>query len=380
MLSTNMMVDPKDWDGNTVKGDSRLSYLLEQRKAAVRRFLFDLETKGELADLRAEDMKRLVEENLLGNMHDYNDTPNGFCERFKGYGERQKAKSTRELYDYTLKLIKKFVDSYEGDFNRLRFEDIDQKWLRDFDVFLQPSSTSRNARNIHFRNIRAVFNEALDDEIITCYPFRRFKIRPEATLKRSLSVEELRILFDYPVEPYAELYRDMFKLIFMLCGINIVDLYGLTGISKNGRVEYRRAKTHRLYSIKVEPEAMEIIERWKGKAGLLCIADRWIEHKQFGKQMNKALRMIGAKREKKREGRGWEKKIDTGPFPGLTSYWARHSWATIAAELDIPDAVISQALGHAAENRTTEIYIRRNQQKVDEANRKVIDWVLYGKK
>ena len=106
----------------------------------------------------------------------------------------------------------------------------------------------------------------------------------------------------------------------------------------------------------------------------MTIFDRWKDYKQFAKQTNKALQMIGAPR----TGLGGEK--GEGLFPDLTLYWARHSWATIAADLDIPDAVISQALGHSAENRITEVYIRRNQKKVDEANRRVLDWVLYGKR
>ena len=61
-------------------------------------------------------------------------------------------------------------------------------------------------------------------------------------------------------------------------------------------------------------------------------------------------------------------------------YIARHSWATIAAELDIPKETIAAALGHELGNPTTSIYIDFNMKKVDEPNRRVIDWVLYGKK
>lgn len=161
----------------------------------------------------------------------------------------------------------------------------------------------------------------------------------------------------------------------MLIGINTVDLHRLKNVV-NGRIEYRRAKTGRLYSIKVEPEAMEIIEKYKGKTGLLVIADRWSDHRNFRHQINKALQRIGSVQ---RVGKGGKKMI-TALFPELTTYWARHTWATIAADLDIPDAIISQALGHAGENSTTDIYINRNQRKVDEANRRVLDWVLYEKK
>lgn len=295
-----------------------------------------------------------------------------FVTHFQSFIDGKTNKGTKGVYRHTLDRIRLF----DPDVDKKSFEDIDLKWLTAFEAFCARTA-SKNARNIHLRNIRAVFNNAIDYEITAAYPFRRFKIRPEATRKRSLTVEELRELFAYPVEPYAEIYRDLFKLIFMLIGINTVDMHGLKTITKEGRIEYKRAKTGRLYSIKVEPEAMEIIEKYRGVNGLLCIADRWSDSRNFRHQINKALQRIG---EVERKGRGG-KKIITSAFPSVTTYWARHSWATIAADLDIPDAVISQALGHSGDtNSTTAIYIKRNEKKVDEANRRVLDWVLYGKR
>ena len=59
-----------------------------------------------------------------------------------------------------------------------------------------------NARNVYYRNIRAVFNDAIDDEITPAYPFRKFKIKPEPTRKRSLSVSDLRKMRDAVVESW----------------------------------------------------------------------------------------------------------------------------------------------------------------------------------
>ena len=67
-------------------------------------------------------------------------------------------------------------------------------------------------------------------------------------------------------------------------------------------------------------------------------------------------------------------------IPGVTQYWCRHSWATIAAELDIPMDTISAALGHSHGSPVTNIYIDFNQKKIDDANRRVIDYILYNKK
>ena len=63
-------------------------------------------------------------------------------------------------------------------------------------------------------------------------------------------------------------------------------------------------------------------------------------------------------------------------FPDLSTYWSRHTWSTIAAELDTPIDVIAHALGHEIPGLdVTSIYIHFNEKKVDDANRKVIDLV-----
>ena len=99
--------------------------------------------------------------------------------------------------------------------------------------------------------------------------------------------------------------------------------------------------------------------------------DVYSDYRYFVKRMNTALKQIG---ETTRSGLGGKK--DRKPlFPELSSYWARHTWATLAAELDIPKETISAALSHSTDD-TTSIYIRFNRKKIDEANRKVIDYVL----
>lgn len=277
---------------------------------------------------------------------------------------------TRKDYYHTLSRLKSFAPDLES----LDFSDITVGWLEDFDRFL--STTCRlNSRNHHMRNIRAAFKYALRHDLDIRNPFDRMRLKTEQTAKRSLSTEELREVFTMEVLPYAEIYRDMFKLSFMLIGINPIDLFRLKHITSHGRVDYQRAKTHKPYSIKVEPEALEIIEKYQGTDNLLMLAERWKLPSSFGAAANKALRCLGSKP----AARG-RKRSDGAKYPELSLYWARHTWATIAAELDIPDATISLALGHSGENRVTDIYIKRNQRKVDEANRRVLDWVLYGKR
>ena len=195
---------------------------------------------------------------------------------------------------------------------------------------------------------------------------------------KNVSLSDVQKMFFkvyYPVA-HAVSYTVMalFFLMFMLIGINTVDLFNLKEIV-DGRINYYRAKTNRLYSIKVEPEAMELINKHRGKKWLIDILDRYKDYKDYTKRINLALKKIGPY---KRTGKGGVK--ETKPlFPEISTYWARHSWATIAASLDIPRDTIAHALGHGG-NTVTDIYIDFDERKVDEANRKVLDWVLYGKK
>lgn len=372
LVPTNVRLLPEQWDDITNKvvnhpKATQLNNLLLRQYLDVECEVLRLQEGGVLsamkpAELRIAIMNVLYPENKV-------DTTRLFMYRFRRFTDLKTNKRTKEIYTTTMSRIM----AYDRKCESLAFEDIDRAWLNGFDAFLAKTAPSVNARAIHLRNIRAVFNDAIDDEITQHYPFRKFKIKREATAKRSLSVEELRELFAYPVEEYQRKYLDVFKLIFCLIGINIVDLCHLKTI-KNGRVEYQRAKTHRLYSIKVEPEAMEIIERNKGVNWLISPLDTYVEHKDYAKRLNGALQAIGEVMIGK-QGRKTIKAL----HPKLTTYWARHSWATIAASLDIPKETIAAALGHGG-NTVTDIYIDFDQRKVDDANRRVLDWVLHGKK
>lgn len=370
-LNLNVYLLKEQWDARNFKVVNHpqkqfTNVYIARRRAEVETFILKLVESGDISRLTAQDIKNKFVES---------ESPDAGSKRMKFEARfiafmNKKNESTKALYKFTLNKIQKFCPNI----SQLDYEDINQKWLEEFDAFLAKTGPSKNYRNIQLRNIRAVFNAAIDAEDTTFYPFRKFKIRPVPTRKRALSVTSLRKLFDYPVDQYAEIYRDMFKLIFMLMGINAVDLHRLESITPDNRIEYTRAKTHRLYSILVEPEAAELINKYQGTKGLLCISDRWSNHKNFIHQMNKALQNIGVTR----KGLGG-KKQDDGLFSGISSYWARHSWATIAADLDIPKETIAAALGHGS-NTVTDIYIDFNQKKVDEANRRVLDWVLYGKR
>ncbi len=233
------------------------------------------------------------------------------------------------------------------------FEDINKLWLDGFVASLGPLAP--NTISIHLRNLRTVINYAIDCEVTTNYPFRRYRIPHAETRKRALDAEVIKRIRDAEVPKWVAPYRDLFMLTFYLIGINSVDLLHLKRVT-NGRVEYTRAKTHKPYSIKVEPEALEIIEKLKGKDWLLYPLDNYKNYRGFYMSWCNGLKALKEQLE----------------LPELSTYWARHSWATIASALDIPKETIAHALGHG-NNTVTDIYIDFSKAKVDEANRKVLD-------
>jgi hypothetical protein len=353
---------PSQWDGKKIVNTLTAAVdnaRLNNYRVSIGRVLLDIDESGEnpvMSEIRARVEKSIGQKQQ---------SPERFLSYYEDYTEKIKTKSTKASFLQSLSKIRKFDPSDKS------FSQITPGWLRDFERYCENTGMSVNGINVYMRNIRTVYNRAIDDNIaqLNDYPFRRFKIRKESTPKRALTLDHLRRLRDYPCEPHQEMYRDLFMLIFYLIGINIVDLLHVNDI-KNGRIEFRRSKTGRLYSIKVEPEAQAIIDKYRGKNYLLNVMDRYSDYKNFAHRMNLNLRSIG---NVEISGRGGKKTV-TPEFPGLTTYWARHGWATIAACLDIPKETIAAGLGHAGRT-VTDVYITFDNKKVDDANRRVIDFV-----
>ena len=286
-------------------------------------------------------------------------------------GEYVKTKvreGTREVFLRTCKRI----ETFDG---QATFDTVDRAWLERFEAHELLKGRKINGIAIDLRNIRTVFNWAIDNEITTKYPFRKFTIKTERQRYLFLNAEEMREVRDISVEPFMEKYRDLFMLGFYLIGINLSDLLELpSGCIRHGRIQYRRNKTGRLYDIKVEPEAMEIIEKYKGKEHLLSILDDGTKESSFRRTLGGYLKRIGPVRMEKNSRGALIKKVITPLHKDMVWYTARRSWATIAAQLDIPKETIGKALGHSEwDNTTTDLYIQFDNGKIDEANRRVID-------
>ena len=268
--------------------------------------------------------------------------------------------------------VARAIEIYDND---CTFESVDKKWIVSYIDHERGKGRKDNGIQTDIQILKFVFNRAIEDELTDKFPFRGVSVKKEQTKKRCLSLEQLRAIRDFKLTGKKAMYRDCFMLSFYLIGINISDLLFLPKTSlKNGRIIYKRNKTGKLYDIKVEPEAMEIIARHKSRKkdrllSFLEEGDATITN-TFANNLTRHLRTIG---EKERH----SYYVTVHPIEeGITSYWSRHTWATMASELDIPMEVIGRSLGHSLwDNAVTSTYIKYDTKKIDESNRKVIDYL-----
>lgn len=367
-LPLDIQLATKQWDVKAEKIINHpqamlLNKMIAQKKVEVDGIILKLQDEGCLATMSAVEIRDYVAKELTPAgapkpERKPKEDPNTFLKWFDRFTSRKEGR-TKGIYEATRKRLVAWIG--EEQLAKVKFEDIRVAWLEEFEDFLSLTAGA-NANAIHFRNIRTVVNYAIDNEVTTYYAFRRFKIKTESTRKRNFDITTLRRIFTHTcAEEWQQKYLDFFKLSFMLIGINVVDLCGLKKIT-NGRVDYIRAKTHRPYSIKVESEAREIIDRYAGSEGLVNFAENYGNYRHFYNNLCKGLREV---------------KQQLG-IEELTTYWARHSWATIAHKLGVSKDIIAQALGHGSHHTVTDIYIEEDTKAMDEANRKVLDYVLYG--
>lgn len=364
--SLNIKLRPDQWDGAQIvnRPDRKtLDLIAQKRKSDADMVLFRMESgtipmPRSATELMAQINETLFPEKYAPKVITYYDIYSKVVTKKKG--------TTRTCFECAYKKMQAF-DPHIAD---KTFDELTLHWFEDFIAFMERDMKWNGMRN-YLRTIRHVFNYARDENITTNYPFKRINMSPKATIKRTLSLDQLRRLKDMELLPWQEEYRDMFFLMFYLIGINAIDLfYAKKTQVVNGRLEYIRSKTGKPYSIKIEPEAQAIIDRYAGKELLVSPCERYADYKDYLHHMDEALKKIGMTYRPGLPSEG------SPAFPGLTSYWSRHSWSTLAYELGISIDIVGQALGHSDdEHAITMVYIKKDRRKVDEANRAVIDAV-----
>lgn len=379
-IPTGIRLSPSQWKNNTVVGradSSELNAAISKKKADIDMRLALLSTSA-LYDggivYTARELKALLAgENKIKKETDRQTIDEVFSEFLR----QDKANGSKEIYKSTWKKVQLFSKGKSP-----YMDTIDYRWLVDFNNHLVKTN-SVNGRALYMRHLRAVCNFALRMGYMHQYPFEHFTIKTEPTQKRNISVELLREFYHYPTDPVKAKYRDYFFLMFFLIGINAVDLLHAThDMVHEGRLEYRRQKTHSdLLSVKIEPEAQVLLEKYKGNNYLLAAMDTCKHYKSFLHAMNDALGQIGPVIYSYEVGEDLfsepTRVAKVEPIvPDITSYYARHTWATFAHKLGVSTDVIGLALGHSTRQRVTWVYIEPDRSKVDDANRRVIDYFL----
>jgi integrase/recombinase XerD len=257
---------------------------------------------------------------------------------------------------------------------QMKFKDIDYTLLESFKRQLLIDGVKVNTVSNYLRTLRAIYNKAIKAKLVdrSSYPFIDVAIKSERTSKRAIPLTDVAKLLRLTLKPESPVWhsRNYFVLSISLIGISFTDLAYLKPTNiRQGRLNYRRRKTHKDYSIKLSPIARSIIELYSGRNSKYLlpilpasvVEDSLMAHKlikQFIKTTNKYLKRMAD-----------ELKVDP-----ITTYVARHTWATTAKRMGYSNELIAEALGHEYGNKITNIYLDSFEPSViDEVNVKVLE-------
>ena len=270
---------------------------------------------------------------------------------------------TAENYSCTLKSFMQF----RGDRDVLLSE-IDSDLMQLYEAYLHGKGVVRNTSSFYMRILRAVYNRALEKELMEQRnPFRHVYTGVDKTVKRAVPLSAIKRMknLDLSLQPNLEFARDMFLFSFYTRGMSFIDMAHLKKKDlQNGFLSYRRRKTGQQLVIKWEKCMQEIVNKchtWDRNPYLLPILnfpnESRKQYKYAQSRINVHLKEIANM---------------IGVSIPLSMYVARHSWASIAKSKNIPISVISEGMGHDSE-LTTQIYLASlDNTIVDNANAQIL--------
>ncbi len=237
------------------------------------------------------------------------------------------------------------------------FHDIDNDFLKRYEIWLRKKGLAENTIGIRFRTLRAIYNYAIESDAakIEYYPFKKYKVAKlqEETAKRSLSKGDIeRILNFKSSNRYMRFPIDIFAFTFYCGGINFIDIANLTVDNIiEGKLIYKRHKTSKLIKIPLQPQAIELINKYHSKENKYLFPILSDFHKTEIQKANRIHKVITNVNKRLKE-------IGTalGLSLTLTTYVARHSQATVMKRAGVSTAVIREIMGHSSE-RITQIYL-----------------------
>lgn len=245
---------------------------------------------------------------------------------------------------------------------------ITSELMEKYQTWLKERNLALNTISFYMRKLRRIYHLAVEDGLtIDCQPFTKVYTGQAKTDKRAISIEEMRQIKNLTIQDQKTAFaRDLFLFSFYTRGMSFVDIAYLQPKNiRHGMLVYKRRKTGQLLSVQWEKDMQDIVSRYthSGNGKFLFPIIR----KENGKERNQ-YRHIQDEVNK-------ELKIVarlSGIGRNLTMYCARHSWASIARQLQVPMEVISRGMGHTHE-RTTEIYLKSiDSDSIDRANRQIL--------
>lgn len=270
---------------------------------------------------------------------------------------------TSETYRTTLSSFMKFMDGKD-----IMLNNVDSDLMTAYESYLKGQGISMNSVSFYMRILRAMYNRAVEKGATRQrHPFKYVYTGVEKTVKRAVPFKTIKQIkeLDLSLFPTMAFARDMFLFSFYTRGMSFVDMAYLKKKDlNNGVLSYRRKKTGQLLSVKWEKCMQEIVDRHSRSISpyLLPIIgniakEERLQYKNCICLVNRKLKDIGKM---------------LGLSHSLTMYVARHSWASIAKEKEIPLAIISQGMGHDSE-KTTQIYLASlDSTLIDNANMLII--------
>ena len=240
--------------------------------------------------------------------------------------------------------------------------------LEKYQAWLKRKGLTMNSISFYMRILRTVYNQAVECNLTeNTHPFRRVYTGIAKTIKRSVTLDVMKEIRNFKTnDPNVAFARDMFLFSFYTRGMSFVDMsYLKKSDIVNGKIQYSRKKTGQAITIEWTEELQELVDRNPSCNDIYLLP---IIKKLNGKERNQ-------KRDRQTIVSANLKKISEAlnlKNP-LTMYVARHTWASLARDKDIPLKTISLAMGHESE-KTTQIYLKNlDLTAVDRANRTIIN-------
>ena len=290
--------------------------------------------------------------------------------------------STAYIYRYALRAMTDFVGGGE-----IYFGALTRRWIKRFQRHLEDKQRSYNTISTYVRVIRAVYNRAVDRELIAgeYRLFAGMKTGVASERKLALTAPQMNRLLDKERrDEFSEEVReaqDMLGLMLLLQGMPFTDLAhlhkgDLSGNGNSSLLTCRRQKTDAELSVKVVPEAMKLIERYRNhdenSPYLLNILSGTTKGEAAFNEYRDKLRNLNLHLSRLSELCGL-KDVK------VSSYTARHTWATLAKYCQIPEEIISEGLGHSS-LEVTRTYLKSFEGgELAKANKIIIDYIYSGK-